>query len=79
MSESADALVNQIRQSILAGQLPKEHCHATWYGKGTGLLCDGCDRPITPDEVEVECDLPDGGMVRLHRQCYDVWTREVSG
>jgi hypothetical protein len=37
-----------------------------------------CDQAVTPDEVEVECDLPDGGTVRLHRRCYDLWSREVS-
>lgn len=77
MSEPED-LVDRIRQSIVAGRLPKEHCHATWYGKGTGQPCEACDRSITPNEIEVECDLPDGGMVRLHSRCYDVWSREVS-
>jgi len=37
-----------------------------------------CDQAITPAEVEVECDLPDGSTVRLHSRCYDVWSREVS-
>jgi hypothetical protein len=78
MSEPED-LLDRIRRRILAGHLPKEGCLATWYGKGTGQICAACEQPITPNEVEVECDLPDGGMVRLHSRCYDVWTREVSG
>jgi hypothetical protein len=73
-----DDLLDRIRRGILAGLLPKEGCLATWYGKGAGLRCAACDQAITPDEVEVECDLPDGGTVRLHRRCYDVWSREVS-
>jgi len=73
-----DEILDCIRRSILAGLLPKEGCLATWYGKGTGLRCAACEQAITPNEVEVECDLPDGGTVRLHRRCYDVWSREVS-
>lgn len=73
-----DDLLDRIRRSILAGHLPKEACLATWYGKGTGLRCAACDRAITRDEVEVECDLPNGVTLRLHSRCYDLWSREVS-
>lgn len=73
-----DDLLERIRHRILAGHLPKEGCLATWYGKGTGLRCMACDQAITLDQVEVECDLPDGSTVRLHSRCYDVWSREVS-
>ena len=27
-------------------------------------------------EVEIECDLPAGGTLRLHRRCYDIWVAE---
>jgi hypothetical protein len=73
-----DDLIDRIRRGILAGHLPKEGCLATWYGKGTGLRCAACEQAITGDEVEVECDLPDGGTLRLHSRCYDLWSREVS-
>lgn len=73
-----DKILDCIRRGILAGHLPKEGCLATWYGKGTGLPCAACEQAITSNEVEVECDLPDGSMVRLHSRCYDVWSREVS-
>ena len=73
-----DDLLDRVRRSILAGLLPKDHCLATWYGKGTGRRCLACDQAITPAEVEVECDLPDGSTVRLHSRCYDLWSREVS-
>jgi hypothetical protein len=72
-----DDLLDRIRRSILAGHLPKEACLATWYGKGTGLRCAACDRAITRDEVEVECDLPNGATLRLHSRCYDLWSREA--
>lgn len=34
---------------------------------GTGGICVACELPIAPDDVEVECDLPNGGTIRLHR------------
>ena len=48
----------------------------TWYGPGTGGICVACESPIAAKEVEVECDLPGGGTIRLHRRCYDVWSKE---
>src|SRR5688572_6142052 len=63
----ADDLRNGIREKILAGVLPKLHCRMTWYGPGTGGICVACERPIAASDVEVECDLPGGGTIRLHR------------
>jgi hypothetical protein len=71
-----DHLRQAIRQRILAGNLPKENCHMTWYGPGTGGVCIACEQPIAVDEDEVDCDLPGGGTIRLHRRCYDIWAAE---
>ncbi|MGH2392752.1 MAG: hypothetical protein ACRDGH_04525 [Candidatus Limnocylindria bacterium] len=71
-----DNLPYRIRQRILSGELPKEHCRMTWYGPGTGGICVACDQPIAADDVEVECDLPGGGTIRFHRRCYEVWSKE---
>jgi hypothetical protein len=71
-----DDLRRGIRARILSGDLPKEHCRMSWYGPGTGGICVACDQPIAANDVEVECDLPGGGTIRLHRQCYDVWSKE---
>jgi len=57
MSQSDDLLPG-IRQKILDGTLPKQNCHVTWYGHGTGQICVACERPIAADDVEVERDLP---------------------
>jgi hypothetical protein len=56
-----DDLRSGIRAKILAGDLPKEHCQMTWFGPGRRAICVACDQVIGPDEVEVECDLPEGG------------------
>lgn len=71
-----DHLRHAIRQMILAGNLPKENCRMTWYGPGTGGVCVACEQPIAAEELEVECDLPSGGTIRLHRRCYDIWAAE---
>ena len=72
----ADELRQAIRQKVLAGDLPKENCHRTWYGRGTGGVCLACQQAIQANDVEVECDLPGGGTIRLHRRCYDIWSVE---
>ena len=48
----------------------------TWYGPGTGGICVACEQSILNGDLEVECDLPQGGTIRLHRTCYDIWTAE---
>lgn len=73
MSDQEDLLA-VIRQRILAGDLPKEHCRMTWYGPGQGAICVACSLPITPEDVEVECDLARGGTLRFHRRCYEIWS-----
>ena len=70
-------LRQQILQKVLTGVLPKDHCRVTWYGPGTDAICAVCERPVTAQEIEVECDLPAGSTIRLHRTCYDAWSREL--
>jgi hypothetical protein len=65
-----------IRSKILAGALPKQNCRMTWFGPGRDGHCVACDQRIGAQEVEVECDLPGGGTIRLHRDCYDLWVDE---
>lgn len=72
----SDELNRWIRERISAGKLPKQHCRVTWYGPGRQLACAACDQPIHSDEVEVECDLPTGGTINFHRQCYEIWSTE---
>lgn len=71
-----DELLDIIRAKILRGDLPKEHCRMTWYAPGTGALCAACERSIMAAEIEVECDLPGGGTMRFHVDCYRIWSEE---
>src|SRR5258706_7442510 len=68
MNGVEDHLRHAIREMILAGNLPKENCRMTWYGPGTGGVCVACEQRIAAEELEVECDLPKGGTIRLHRR-----------
>ncbi|HKZ08278.1 MAG TPA: hypothetical protein VJU81_22620 [Methylomirabilota bacterium] len=68
-----EELREQIRGKILAGALPKEYCRMTWFGPGRGGTCAACNQLIGPDDIEVECDLPGGGVLLFHRRCYDLW------
>ena len=64
----------RIRYKILAGLLPKQQCRMTWYGPGRGATCVVCDRPITTEEVEVECDFHGAGTMSFHLECYELWS-----
>jgi len=48
----------------------------TWFGPGRSAICVACDRVIGPREVEVECDLPQGGTINFHLRCYQIWVAE---
>jgi hypothetical protein len=69
-----------ILAKIRAGALPRplEGSSKSYAGKGTNRTCDGCDRPITPEDVEHEVDLADNRTLRFHHACFDVW-RGVGG
>jgi hypothetical protein len=64
---------DRIREKILSGALPRQHCRMAWYGPGRGSKCVPCDEPIRPDQVEVECDLPDGGTIVFRQDCHEAW------
>lgn len=71
-----DANVHRIREKMLRGELPKADCRMTWFGAGRDGKCVACDEAIVANEVEVECDLPNGGTIRFHQRCYNVWVEE---
>ena len=68
-----DANVRRTREKVLSGELPKMDCRMTWYGPGRDGKCMAGDQPIGAHEVEVECDLPNGGTIRFHQRCYTIW------
>jgi len=74
-----DEICSIIRSKLVDGELPHEKCQMTWFGPGTGQTCVACTAPIAPSDVECECEHPDRGVLRFHRQCFAMWDemREV--
>jgi hypothetical protein len=67
-------LSDKIREKISNGTLPTQRALKVWVGPGKGARCDGCDFPIT--DLEYEFDVLDGGALRFHRTCFNVWDLE---
>lgn len=72
----------EMRASILrrihAGLLPLGPGDRTYGGYGDGRLCDACERPIGPNEVQYEVDCAGDTSTHkqtiiLHRHCHSVW------
>jgi hypothetical protein len=84
MNEQPDA-AHLILAKVLLGQLPRRATTRCWVGHGQGLSCDGCDRPITPADVEHEVDAIGLGTLRFHARCMQLWEeasatpRDISG
>lgn len=74
-TDDLDATTAAVREKLRSGilPLPPDSPAKSWAGKGTGLPCEGCDRIITPDQIEYELDLPDSRKLRLHADCVGVW------
>ena len=68
-----EALRVHVQGLMSAGSLPCEDCVVTWYGRGRGRRCAVCDQRILGTDNEIECDVPGGDTVYLHRACYEVW------
>ena len=47
----------KVREKLERGVLPREKCQVTWFGRGRGLTCEACDEPVTPAQIECECEL----------------------
>jgi hypothetical protein len=72
MSEQLDAAC-LIRAKLAVGQLPRRTNTKLWAGLGTGLLCDGCDHPITVTDTEYQVDAIGLGTLRFHKACMWFW------
>jgi hypothetical protein len=65
-----------IREKLARGVLPREKCQVTWFGPGTDNACVACERLISRQEIECECDQPLGALLRFHQGCFTVWDEE---
>jgi hypothetical protein len=74
-----ETLREAVRRGVAEGRLPCRAQDRTWAGKGTGLDCVVCDRPITSLQVEFELQFaaePSRLILRMHRECLAAWERE---
>jgi hypothetical protein len=84
MNEQPDAAY-LIRAKVLIGQLPRRTATKSWIAQGSGLSCDGCDRPITATDAEHAVDAIGLGTLRFHTRCMQLWEeasalpREIAG
>ena len=71
MPSSPDA-AEKIREKLAAGRLP-EVGGITFTGFGTGQICEGCDTPILPEEMEYMVEARDRRTFRFHVRCVLLW------
>jgi len=71
MPSSPDA-AEKIREKRAAGTLPDAGAIA-FTGFGTGQICDGCDTPILPAEMEYAVEARDRRTFRFHVRCVLLW------
>lgn len=69
-------LRTMVRARIDSGALPREKCLVTWFGPGTGKPCVVCERRISRQEIECECEHPRGSLLRFHQTCFAIWEDE---
>ena len=70
-----DELRTAIREKLASGALPREKCLVTWFGPGGGHHCVACERPISRQDIECECE-QGHGLLRFHQSCFAVWDVE---
>jgi hypothetical protein len=63
----------RIRDKMDTGFLPCDAPTKMYAGFGKGALCDGCDEPILPAQVQYEFDSDDGRVIKFHLGCAGLW------
>jgi hypothetical protein len=70
------ALRDAACQRIEQARLPRSKPARMWGGRGSGLVCSLCDKPILDTEPEMELEYEGAvpqKIVRFHLQCQSVW------
>jgi len=75
-TQGRSALRDAACERIDQARLPRSKPARMWGGRGTGQICNLCDKPILDTEPEMELEY-DGSaplkIVRFHLQCQSVW------
>lgn len=66
-------------QKIETGALPKAAVESVFAGKGSGLPCSLCERPIAASDYEFEYANGGGKAPRFHFRCQEIWRSATVG
>jgi len=76
-------IIDTVRRKISNGVLPNNGSQKVWAALGSGRTCDGCDEPISREQVEHEVELLGHRTLRFHQPCLEAWRvlagREIGG
>ena len=72
----AQNIRSRICQMVETGELPCEETGKVWAGRGSGTHCAACGEPIESSQIEFEVQLGTSTILRLHRQCHQIWQEE---
>jgi hypothetical protein len=77
-SRREEVIRNRIRQMLDSGAIACDEAEKVWAGRGSGSHCAACAEPISTTEIEFEVEL--GAIaptvLRLHRDCHEIWQDE---
>jgi len=80
---SYEILHRRARELVAAGELPRKGPDSLYAGYGTDRVCQLCEAPINPREIEYELEFlshadPSGArrLIWLHLACHAIWDYE---
>lgn len=79
--KNQDSLRARACERLEKGLLPSTKAARTWGGRGSGLACSLCDRPILESDPEMELEFEGTATaraLRFHLQCHSIWESERS-
>lgn len=68
-------LRKRVRRMIELDEIPCDEPDGLWAGHGVGERCAVCQQLIPLTTVEYEVNVG-GRVLRLHRECYELWHQE---
>ena len=80
-----ETLREKARSVVRSGKFPSRRPDRTWGGPGVGALCEVCDLPVRPTELEFEIQFARDGnnpgldKYHVHIRCFAAWEFERMG
>jgi hypothetical protein len=73
LTQGECALHTLAKKRIGTGELPREVERSIWAGPGSDSLCDLCNKPVGPPQIEYEIKDLGGRSFRFHISCHEIW------